>query len=103
MSLYDDFEEMAAWNSTLLRIPTGTSYFLSSNCQLVIVDIPRMTFFGKLHGKTVNIVFEDGREDSLAEGVAKQLQLSPSKDVLISYFADFIILSLFIEELDNFK
>ena len=81
---------------------TSTSYFLSLNCQLEVVYVPRMGFFNQLHGKTINIVFEDCREDSLAEGVAKQLQLSPGKDVFICYFAEFIILSLFIQELDNF-
>ena len=61
-----------------------------------------MAFFYQLHGKTINIIFEDCREDSLAKGVAKQLQLSPGKDVFICYFAEFILLSLFIQELDNF-
>ena len=72
MGLNHNFDEMATRNSAFFCITTSTSYFSSSNSQLIVVDKPGVRLFDKFHGKAVNIIFEQGDKDSLTESMTKQ-------------------------------
>ena len=68
----DSFDKMTTWESAFIKIATGTHKPTVFYSYFVVIDCPDIFVFINTHLKTLNIVFKEGVEQSLAENLPEQ-------------------------------